>query len=182
VPLSLGNATGALVAQAIGAGDARTAQRVGAHGVTLAAGVAVTLGALVFFGRGGLLHLYTSDPTIIAAALPLLAWVMFFHVGDAIQAVTAFVLRAHRIATLPLIIYATASWGVGLGGGFLIAFDTPSWVPSALHGASGFWAAGTAGVAITSTTLVACMVWVHRRERVVEQVSTTAARATTAEV
>ena len=36
---------------------------------------------------------------IVAAALPLLAWVALFHVADAAQTIAAFVLRAYRIAT-----------------------------------------------------------------------------------
>ena len=55
---------------------------------------------------------------IVAAALPLLAWVALFHVADAAQTIAAFVLRAYRIATVPLVIYALALWGIGLGGGY----------------------------------------------------------------
>ena len=43
----------------------------------------------------------------------------------------AFVLRAWRIATLPTLIYVLALWGVGLGGGNLLAFDLGGAVPPA---------------------------------------------------
>ena len=57
---------------------------------------------------------------IVAAALPLLAWVVLFHVADAAQTVAAFVLRAYRIATVPLVIYVVAIWAIGLGGGYVV--------------------------------------------------------------
>jgi MATE family multidrug resistance protein len=94
----------------------------------------------------------------------LLGWVMLFHIGDAAQTIAAATLRAHRIATLPMIIYAGASWGVGLGGGFAIAFDSTGLSPEGLLGAQGFWAAATVGVALTSLAFCAVLVWQMRRE------------------
>ena len=84
---------------------------------------------------------------IVAAALPLLAWVALFHVADAAQTVAAFVLRAYRIATVPLLIYVVALWGVGLAGGYVAAFAArrrPPW----MHGARGFWPMATLGLAV----------------------------------
>jgi MATE family multidrug resistance protein len=78
---------------------------------------------------------------VIAAAMPLVAWMAVFHVADAAQTVAAFVLRAYKIATVPVLIYVAALWGVGLGGGYLLAFNLPGNVPpAALQGAPGFWA------------------------------------------
>ena len=55
---------------------------------------------------------------MVAAALPLVAWVAIFHFADAVQTVAAFVLRAWHIATAPMVIYALSIWGLGLAGGF----------------------------------------------------------------
>ena len=85
--------------------------------------IAAVLGSAVYLLREPLIGLYTSDPVIIAAALPLLAWVVLFHVADAAQTIAAFVLRAHRIATVPLVIYVVAIWVIGLGGGYVAVFD-----------------------------------------------------------
>jgi MATE family multidrug resistance protein len=110
------------------------------------------------------LGLYTSDPTIIAAALPLLLWAWVFHVGDAGQTLAAFVLRAHHIAVAPLLIYAVAIWGVGMGGGYFLAFGHADWVPDSLRGAPGFWSAATAGLTLAALGLSAFLAWVHRQE------------------
>ena len=162
MPLAIGNASGTLVAQRIGAGDAADARRLSWHAVQVGAVVAALMGAAVFLLRGPIVDLYTHDATIAAAALPLLAWVVLFHVADALQAVAAFVLRAYRIATVPLVIYAVAIWGVGLGGGYAIAFDTSGLVPEALQGARGFWAAATVGLVLAGVGMAVFLGWMLR--------------------
>ena len=165
VPLSLGNATATLVAQRIGAGDARDARRLGWHGMQIASAAALLLGGSVFFAREAIVRTYTDNAVIVAAALPLLAWVAAFHWFDAMQTMAAFVLRAYRIATVPLAIYAASIWGVGLGGGYLLAFNVGGDVPLALHGARGFWIASTAGLGVAALGLGVFLVSVLRQQR-----------------
>ena len=129
----------------------------------------VALGALVgvavFIAREPILGLYTDNASIVAAALPLVAWVALFHTGDAAQAIASFVLRAYHIATVPVVIYASAIWGIGLGGGYALAFDTLGVAPAAWQGASGFWIAATAGLAVAGIALTALLAWVLRQQR-----------------
>ena len=122
--------------------------------------------------REQLLGAYTRDAAVVAAALPLLAWVMLFHIGDAGQTLAAFVLRAYHLTVAPMWIYAAALWGVGLGGGYLLAFDVTGLTPPALRGARGYWAAMTAGITLAAIALTALLGWVlstrrqeERRER-----------------
>lgn len=163
LPLALGNATGTLVAQRIGAADPGDACRLAWHGLALALGCGALLGGLVFAARGAIVRTYTSDAVVIAAALPLVAWAGIFHVGDAVQALASAVLRAWHVATLPVAIYALALWGVGLGGGYWLAFDLSGRAPAALQGASGFWAAATAGLAVAALGLVALLAALQRQ-------------------
>jgi multidrug resistance protein, MATE family len=165
VPLSLGNATSTLVAQRIGAQDLPDARRIGWHGVQIGLAVAAAMGCAVWLGREGVLALYTRDPVVQAAVLPLLAWVAVFHFVDAAQGVVAFVLRAWRVATLPVVIFVVALWGVGLGGGYLLAFDPLGIAPAALHGARGFWSASAAGLLVAAVALTALLTVVHRQQR-----------------
>lgn len=138
--LALATAAGTLVAQHLGAGEKREARIVGRHAMALAALVAAGLGAVVALAREPIVALYTSNPEAAAAALPLLVWVWFFHLGDALQTVAAYVLRAYQVATLPMIIYVIALWGLGIGGGYVVAFGAGG------NGAVGFWQAATAGL------------------------------------
>lgn len=165
LPLALGNASSTLVAQRIGAGDMADARRLCWHGLQLGVGLAAVVGAAVYFGRQQVLQVYTDNPAVVAAALPLLAWVALFHTVDAAQAVAAFVLRAWRIATVPMLIYVLALWGVGLGGGYVLAFNLGGAVPLAWQGAPGYWIASTAGLALSSAGLVALLAWVLHRQR-----------------
>lgn len=165
LPLAQANACSTLVAQALGARDYAAARRLGWHGLEIALAIAFVLGALIFSLRGQVLGLYTNDAAIIAAALPLLGWVWLFHVADAGQTVSAFVLRAHHIATMPMVIYAFAIWGLGLGGGYWLAFgEHDIALPRLMQGAMGFWSAASVGLAAAATGLGLLLALVHRRE------------------
>jgi MATE family multidrug resistance protein len=157
LPLALANACATLVAQRIGAGDLPDARCLGWHGMLLGALLAAALGMAVFLGRAPLVGLYTCEAEVAAAALPLLAWLVVFHLADAVQTIAAFVLRAWRIATLPMFIYAGSLWGIGLVGGYTLAFDLLGITPPALRGATGFWAAATVGLVAAGAALTGLM-------------------------
>ena len=165
LPLALANAAGTLVAQRIGAAEPGAARRVGWHGVLIGAGAGAAVGAVVFGLRHALVRAYTGDAAIVAAALPLLAWVALFHFADAIGAVTSFVLRAYRIVNAPLVISAIAIWGVGLAGGYVLAFDVTGAGPQGLRGAQGFWSAATLGLVVAAVLLLSLLAWTDRHRR-----------------
>lgn len=165
MPLALSNASSALVAQRIGAGDLRDARRLGWHGLQFTGALALLVGATVFAAREQVVRLYTDNPAVVAAALPLLGWVVLFHAADAVQTLAAFVLRAWRIATLPMAIYVLALWGLGLGGGYSLAFNLGGAVPAAWQGARGFWIASTSGLTLAALALAGLLAWVLARQR-----------------
>lgn len=151
VPLAIANASAALVAQRVGAGDLADARRLGWHGLGFGVAVAAALGSAVALARVPIVGLFTADAAIVAAALPLVAWVAAFHVADAAQTVAAFLLRAWRVAVLPLVVYVLALWVVGLGGGYALAFGLAgdalaARLPATWRGAEGFWAMATIGL------------------------------------
>ena len=159
VPLSIASATGTLVAQAIGARDMAQARRIGNTGIALAALVSLAVGTLVWLTRASIVRAYTPDLQIIAAATPLFVFIGFYQVFDAVQVSAAFILRAYRVALVPTIIYAVALWGVGLGGGYVLGFDTVGGVPPTLQGATGFWFGNSASIAVVAFGLM----WYLRR-------------------
>jgi len=164
MPLAIANATSTLVAQSIGAGQPQDARRLGWHGLQLGTLVAAVLGTVVFLNRESVLSAYTDNPVIIAAALPLLAWVVVFHIADAAQTIASFVMRAYRVATVPMVIYAVALWGVGLGGGYVVAFNLTGLTPEPLVGAPGFWSASVTGLVLSGVGLCSLMAWVLRHK------------------
>ncbi len=165
LPMALASATSTLVAQRVGARDQPDAQRLAQHGIALGLGVACAAGGLIYLGREGVVRLYTQEAAVVAATLPLLAWVTLFHIADAAQTLGSFVLRAYRVATLPMIIFAASLWGVGLGGGYVVAFDVTGRTPPALRGAPGYWAASSAGLVLAGALLLALVWRVMRRQQ-----------------
>ncbi|MBV8501679.1 MAG: MATE family efflux transporter [Paucibacter sp.] len=163
MPMAIGSAAGTLVAQAVGARDPEDARSLSNHSMALGLAVAAVMGGLVFLFREQVLRLYTHDMRIVNAAMPLLLWVWIFHTADAAQTVAAQILRAYHIATAPVLIYAVAIWGVGIGGGYYMAFSGSASVPESLHGASGFWSAATVGLILAAIGLSAFMRWMHRQ-------------------
>jgi MATE family multidrug resistance protein len=136
VPLALANAASTMVAQSIGAGRADRALAYGRRGMRLAFLIACATSATLWLGREPIARLYSTDPAVIASATTLIALVAAFHLFDAVQCTATFVLRAHRITTLPMLVYLFCLWGIGLAGGWWLAFPLDM-------GAQGFWLAGT---------------------------------------
>jgi MATE family multidrug resistance protein len=175
LPLSLAIATSTLVAQCIGACEVRHARVLGWHGVILTSLLSLATSSAVFFARDVIIAAYTGSDArsggeigsgnaldIAQAALPLLAWVVAFHTLDAIQTMAAFVVRAYKVATMPMVIYALAMWGVGLGGGNILGFNLLGFAPPDLQGAKGFWCASTVGLASAAVLLLALQASVTR--------------------
>ena len=159
VPLAMASACSTLASQAVGARDLESARRLALHGLLFACGIAGVLGAAVSWLAAPILGLYTRDAAVAAAAMPLFTWLALFHLADAAQTVAAFALRAWRIATVPLLVYTLSLWGVGLGGGYLVAFDVTGLTPPSLRGATGFWATATVGLTLAALALSAFLLW-----------------------
>ncbi|MFJ1255552.1 MATE family efflux transporter [Cupriavidus sp. CuC1] len=163
LPLSLAIATSTLVAQSIGARDQDGARRIARRGICLAATLAIMVGGLLWILREPLLHAYAKDPAVVRAALPLMLFIAFYQGFDAVQVMTAFILRAYKIALVPTLIYAVSLWGVGLGGGYVLGFGLIGSLPAFTRGAAGFWLANSISLAIAGSLLVRYFVTVSRR-------------------
>ncbi len=157
VPLSLAIATSARVSYWLGAEDAKAARAAIRAGFRLALMLAITMAGLLFVLRYGIASVYTRNPAVAATAAGLLAWLAVYHLGDATQAMCVFVLRCYRVAIAPLVAYCVLLWGVGLLGGYLLAYKgLPGF--EAQNTPSAFWVAGAFALALLSAILVA-MVW-----------------------
>ncbi len=162
LPLSIANATGTLVAQEIGAGRLVAARHAGNAGVRLGVALAVAMGGLVWLTREWIIALYTPDPRVAAAAMPLFFFIAFYQLFDAMQVGTAFVLRAYKVAAVPTVMYAVALWGMGLGGGYLLGFDVLGGTPIFLQGAAGFWLGNSVSLGLVAAALIWYLRYVQR--------------------
>lgn len=163
LPLSLGIATSVLVAQSLGAGRPDLARRVALRGWRIAAGTGLALALAVWLGRETIVGGYTTDAEVARLALSLMGIAALFHAADALQGCAGQILRGYKIVLLPMLIHSAALWGVGLIGGFVLAYRTS--LGAELGGAQSFWLAALAGLVLTAIALSALAERVSRDAR-----------------
>lgn len=152
LPLATASATSTLVAQSIGAGNLLLARKIAFAGQRMAAGIAITVAAGIWLFREYIVGAYTSNPVIASHAIPLLLFVCCYQFFDAIQVTSAYILRAYKVVLAPTLLYLMTLWCIGLGGGYLLAFNLPELnLPAQIRGAGSFWFCN--GI---SLTLLAC--------------------------
>ena len=154
VPLSLSIATMTLVSQSIGANKPERAEEIGWSSVFFTTTLCVTIGIAVCLFRIQLLDLYNPPAEVKVFAVPLFLFIALYQVFDALQVTAAFILRAYRIAFLPMVIYAGSLWCVGLGGGYLMGFNVFGNIPTFLQGANGFWAGNSLSLGLAACFLL----------------------------
>jgi MATE family multidrug resistance protein len=143
IPLAMSSAVGVLVGQAIGARDLARARLTGLMGIGAGLGIASCVGLLIWLGRDVIAGLYTSNPQVHAVAATLLAFVALYHLFDATSAIAVSALRGYKITFVPMLSNIVALWGLGLGGGYALAFGHAG---RPALGAPGFWIGGLAGM------------------------------------
>jgi multidrug resistance protein, MATE family len=149
MPLSMAIACSARVSFWIGAGRPDYAKRVVLLGLKLTGLAALALGATISMAGPMLASWYSGNPQIVALASSLLVWVAFYHVADATQALTAFLLRCYRITLVPLALYGVLLWGLGLLGGYRLTYDGMAG-QAATQSAASFWIASTLAIALVA--------------------------------
>ncbi len=162
VPLSIAIATSARSSYWRGAKDEVRARRVAFMGLTTAMGLSVLLALVVFVAKPWIVPVYTHTPEVAAIALGLLAWVSLYHVADATQTVSIFVLRSYRITFAPLLVYCGLLWGVGLWGGFQLAYKGIAG-HAAMQSPIAFWMCAAGALVLAAACFVALLYRVTTR-------------------
>lgn len=153
LPLALAIATLAQVGQAAGARDWRRAEVSIGAGLLLAGGLSAPLGALLWLLAKPLTAAYTDDPAVQAVALGLLGYVACYQIFDAVQTVAAHALRGYRITFAPMFVHVVSFWGVGLLGGWWLAFHARRPM-----GVAGFWLASVLSL-LLAAVLLGVLLW-----------------------
>ena len=164
MPLSLAVASSARVSYWMGARQPEHARQVVFMALKLSALVSVGFAAIIFISRQFLAASYSASPEVVAMASMLLAWVAFYHVADALQALCAFLLRCYRIAMVPLILYGVLLWGLGLYGGYQLAYVGIGG-RAATQAASSFWVASSVAIGMVAVCLLGLLLHAVARSR-----------------
>ncbi len=159
LPLSIGNAVAVLVAQAVGARDARRARAVAFNGAVLAAALSALLATSLYLLATPIVGAYTTDAAVRGVSLSLISYAVVMHFFDATQTIAAFALRGYKYTLGPMIIHVLAFWGVGLAGGYYLCFKL-----AAPMGAAGFWLATVASLVLATVLVGAILLRVSRVE------------------
>jgi MATE family multidrug resistance protein len=150
LPISYGVAATARVSYWIGHGNPKLAADLVKQTLSWGLIFGAVLCLLVLAIREWLAMQFSANPDVAALACTLLIFVAIYHIPDGLQIMAMFLLRCYKITLMPLIVYSVFLWGIGLGGGYYLAyggFHTPF-----AQSPTAFWL-----TAIISLTMVA--VW-----------------------
>lgn len=164
MPMAVGIATASLTAQAIGARDAQKARATGAAGIGIVVAGAILTATLLVLARAPILSAYTDDLKVAAVAAALLQILPWFHLCDAMQCIGSYLLRAYKVAVVPLILQVVALTGLGLIGGWWLGFGPAAGMlrpvvqaiaPGAPLGAGTMWLMALSGLGLSAALLFA---------------------------
>jgi len=162
MPMAVSMASASLTAQAIGAQDLARARATGRAGYRIVLCGALLTALAVWLGRGLIVNSYTNDAQVAAQALALITVVPFFHLFDALHCVGNNLLRAYKVAVVPLLLQASSLTGIGLVGGWLLGFGpgadwlgnwTHGFLPDAPGGAATLWLMSVLGMAVATVLI-----------------------------
>ncbi|PLC51768.1 MATE family efflux transporter [Pollutimonas subterranea] len=164
MPMAVGIATASLTAQAIGARDMPRARKTGMAGVAVVATGACLTAILLITGKSPILRAYTDDLQVAAVAATLLQVLPWFHLCDAMQCIGSYLLRAYKVAVVPLLLQIVALTGIGLIGGWWLGFGPAAGalrpavdyiMPGAPIGAASMWVMALMGLGLSAILLFA---------------------------
>lgn len=151
MPLAIGIASSARTSYWLGANQPARARQAVRIGLGLVAGSALLLAATLALLRAPLAGLYAPSAQTLALATPLLAWVALYHLFDGLQSLGVFLLRCWRITVAPFVVYGVLLWGLGLYGGYRLAYlGLGPW--PAMGTPVAFWAAGAGALALAAAS------------------------------
>ncbi len=158
IPLSLSIACSSRVSYWMGAGHIHRARQSLRTGLSLVLLLSLSLAALMGSQHQTIAQLYTQSHEVAVLAGTLLLWLMLYHVADAVQVFCVFTLRCYGITFLPLITYTVSLWGLGLAGGYVVAYgaglDVSGLTWFTPQSPLAFWQTGSLALYITAAVLL----------------------------
>ncbi len=132
----LSTAVTALVARYVGAGKPEISEQRAHLGFRMAMGYMLLCGVMFFVFRNHLMHLFSTDPAVIALGGKLLIVCAIFQIFDAMFIIYVGALRGVKDTFWPSIVQIALCWGLVVGGGFAVSRLMPQW------GVLGPWTVG----------------------------------------
>lgn len=146
VPMSLALALTIAIGGAFGQGDMARLIRLQKLGFVIGTLLSLATMGILILGKESIIRLYTTDPDVIAVALPLALAASAYQVVDAWQVCAAGALRGMQDTKSPMLAVFFAYWVVALPLGFY-------WTRYTSLGALGMWLAFILGLSIAGGIL-----------------------------
>lgn len=153
MPLAMGIAASARTGYWLGAGAPARARETVHLGLKLAMLAAAVSASVLVLLRQPLAQAFSADAAVASAAASWLLWVALYHLADAVQTVCVFLLRCYGVTLSPLLIYTAVLWGVGLYGGYCLAYQGLGPWPAA-PSVSSFWITSVVALVIVAVLFV----------------------------
>lgn len=152
VPLSIGITLTIRVGHLLGEKNPQDARFVGFLGLAIAGLIAFVTASSTIIFRVPIASLYSSDPAVQTIAIHLLLVAAFFQFSDALQVVTAGVLRGYQDTRSILWITLISYWPVGLGSGCILGLT--DWITPEPLKATGLWLSFVLGLTCAAILLI----------------------------
>lgn len=157
VAIGLGAATAVRVGNAHGRRDADDMMLAGWVGLAVTTVVTVVMGVLMVGLDAPLVRVFTDDAAVLAATVPLVAWVALTLVTDGGQAVMANALRGRQDVWMPCFLQTFAFFGVMVPLTWYLVFPLG-------HGVVGIFQGVGLATVVSLALLSARFYWLYRRD------------------
>jgi MATE family multidrug resistance protein len=167
VPLSLSIASSARISYWLGAGQPQWARRSLRTGLGLVLASAALLSLMVWLSRDHIAGFFTPSLAVLSLTSQMLAWLALYHGVDALQVFVVFALRCYHVTVRPLMTYTVMLWGIGLGGGYALAYgglQIDGLPVLATQSPLAFWQASLLALGLTCAVL-SPLLWRRSRAR-----------------
>ncbi len=135
--IGIATAASVRVGNAVGHGDWKAAARIGWICTGIVAVLMIALAVPFFAAARWLALIYSTDPAVIAVAVPLIGIAGFLLLFDGVQAVLMGALRGAANVWVPTAAQIAAYWGVAFPVGYGLAFVASLGVSGLIWGLAG---------------------------------------------
>lgn len=147
IPVGVAQATGVIVGQAVGGGDAPGARRAVGAGLFTVTGFMAVTAVLFITVPAPLARIFSSDPTVVRAAALLLPIAGVFQIFDGLQVAAAGALRGVGDTRVPMLLNLVGFWGIGLPTSIVLGFALG-------RGGAGIWWGLALGITVVAVFLL----------------------------
>jgi len=158
IALGIGTATAVCVGNAHGRGDVRDMAFAGWTGLGLTFVAMSLLGVPLIFAPDLIAGVFSTDPALVAAAAPLIAFVAFVLIADGGQSVMAHALRGRSETWVPAVLHVVSYLVIMMPGAWLLSHTFG-------RGAIGLFEAILIASLVSVTMLSLRFWWLSRKDR-----------------